>query len=276
MFLFPSEAALGFCHLDCWTMRVEAINEMHGEAQWENRWFWHSLGTSCVSHCSLETHVQRDYSKPVPITTCFYYIAWHLLTSPAATFSVPVTASPGMWFLSQFVLLWVVLRRRIHFPPSLGFVTLRFLIFIHISIEVWMGVMVLVQAKPTRVHGAASSLVEASQLQWYRRVSVREFESPGVFCFKEKSLWIHYSLYWFNSSCSPHIDLDCSPETVSLEFLSFQSKIQRKKCHTFELSIICKKCFLGMASFIRLLLSNLWLLTRNKHTEVLRMNGLVW
>lgn len=51
----------------------------------------------------------------------------------------------------------------------------------------------------------------------------------GFFCFKKKCLWIHYSLYWFNSSCSLHIDLDCSPEVVSLEFFSFQSTIKRKK-----------------------------------------------
>lgn len=81
-----------------------------------------------------------------------------------------------------------------------------------------------------------------------------------IFHFKENCLRFCYSLYWFNSSSSPCIDLDRSTETVSLEFLSFQPTIKEKKNHTFELSIIYRKWFLGMASFITLccLLCDCW------------------
>ena len=50
-----------------------------------------------------------------------------------------------------------------HFSPSPGFVTLQFLIFIHISIEVGMGVMLLAQAKTNRVHGAAKCCFVVTQ-----------------------------------------------------------------------------------------------------------------
>ena len=61
----------------------------------------------------------------------------------------------------------MALRRPIRFAPSPGFVTLQFLIFMHISVEVGMGVMLLVQAKPNRVHGVAkchSVVVQSSIL----------------------------------------------------------------------------------------------------------------
>lgn len=124
----PSEAVLGFCYLDCWKMRVEAINEMHGEDWWENRCFGRLFGTSCIRHWSLNVHMQCGYSKVVPITTCFYYIEW----------CPPLSSShlqAPMWFLYKLSLLQVILRRQMHFFPSLRFVTLQFSPFIRIRIE---------------------------------------------------------------------------------------------------------------------------------------------
>lgn len=229
---------------------------------------------SCISHCGLDTHAQCDYSKPVPITTCFYYTAWHQLASlqrpPSVCRWQPFCECNFCPNLSCFE--WPSGGLDVSLPHP-GLLHFNFS-YSHILAEkegwVWWC-----WCKHSGLW--ASSLGEASKVWWGRTVSVREFESLGFFALKRSVFgFIIHSIIYYNTSCLPHIDLDCSPETVSLEFLYFQPMMKRKNAHTSELSIIYKKCFLGMVSFITLLLPNLWLLTQNKHTEALRMNDLIW
>lgn len=57
----------------------------------------------------------------------------------------------------------MILRRSIHLSPVLRFVTLQFLIFIHISVEVGMGLILLMQAKMKKVREAGKCIFAVAQ-----------------------------------------------------------------------------------------------------------------
>lgn len=116
---------------------------------------------------------------------------------------------------------------------------------------------------------SVSHFVEVSQLQWGKAVSLREFESLRVFSLS-KIVWLHSPLYWLNSKSFPCIELNYSTETFSLEFLSSQPAIKILKQHLRVMYILW--VVLKNGYFITILLSNLWLLTFQKHTEMLKIN----